>query len=506
MTETQVRDFYLRIGASFRDSEAWHRDFEDQKGRSQVLRSGRFGVGVLATFLLGDEVKVRTRHASAAPSDGVSFVAVRGEDSVELGRIEAQVGTRIEVRLSPDIEVRQLLDGLRFYVGESPEIQWSGPVRYYPPATVPAEGSASLGKWRRLLVPDFSEVHWTYQYNHTVVCNGIVIGRHASPRHYLDSFEPERHGCHFGILRPCLSIYDPDGRLPLSLDRRRVLGSELHFEAELLAAVSQELVLAALSTAPSSLEDACRFLADRGGKWHRAVVRGQRDWSGGPSELGSPLLVTSAGCVIFSPAALDATNTEELLILPSRTIRAGVPGATLRESALVLGPTLDSKTAIIRLLRAMVDDPNPLPVLNPKVLSVSGGALMLPSDRMVDVWDALPRYVAKKVTALVIESWTVISWGEVEAPTQAWVEEMEALFPDLSVNAKGFGPYALRVMLDRTPGKPPSTFEATWAELFDGFLLPFAEDARARLVDKAVELWPDASRRAGLGGGSAEHG
>ena len=45
MTADIVIQYFLRAGASFRSSEAWRREHEDEKGHSKVLRSGRFGVG-----------------------------------------------------------------------------------------------------------------------------------------------------------------------------------------------------------------------------------------------------------------------------------------------------------------------------------------------------------------------------------------------------------------------------------------------------------------------------
>ena len=52
MTAEIIRDYFLKAGASYRQSKVWRQEFEVE-GRSQVLRSGRFGVGALAAFLLG---------------------------------------------------------------------------------------------------------------------------------------------------------------------------------------------------------------------------------------------------------------------------------------------------------------------------------------------------------------------------------------------------------------------------------------------------------------------
>jgi hypothetical protein len=71
MTEEIIVNYFLKAGASFRRSVAWKKEFESEDGASQghsksrVLRSGRFGIGVLAAFLLGDEIEVSTRHITS---------------------------------------------------------------------------------------------------------------------------------------------------------------------------------------------------------------------------------------------------------------------------------------------------------------------------------------------------------------------------------------------------------------------------------------------------------
>jgi len=98
MSSDVVRDFFLRAGASFRDSRRWRQEFVDARGHSQIRRSGRFGVGVFAGFLLGDSMDVKTRHVTS--ETGMSFSATIGSDLVELRKIEMEVGTSISIQLS----------------------------------------------------------------------------------------------------------------------------------------------------------------------------------------------------------------------------------------------------------------------------------------------------------------------------------------------------------------------------------------------------------------------
>lgn len=61
MNEDILLNYYLSAGSSYRSSDAWMAA-NAPDGKSQVARTGKFGVGFLASFLLGDEVEVHTQH------------------------------------------------------------------------------------------------------------------------------------------------------------------------------------------------------------------------------------------------------------------------------------------------------------------------------------------------------------------------------------------------------------------------------------------------------------
>lgn len=61
MTQENILNCFLTIGSSYRDTMEWKIKFlNDDDKRAKVLRSGRFGIGVLANFLLGDSIQVKT--------------------------------------------------------------------------------------------------------------------------------------------------------------------------------------------------------------------------------------------------------------------------------------------------------------------------------------------------------------------------------------------------------------------------------------------------------------
>src|SRR2546430_271762 len=70
--------------------------------RPRRLRIGRFGIGVCAAFLLGTEVQVITRHLTASGDRAVCLRFVERDDTTEMYRCAAPVGTTVRVRLSEE--------------------------------------------------------------------------------------------------------------------------------------------------------------------------------------------------------------------------------------------------------------------------------------------------------------------------------------------------------------------------------------------------------------------
>lgn len=163
MTLDTVTNYFLIAGASFRNSDVWKRQHVDEQGRSRVLRGGRFGVGALAAFLLGDEIRVRTRHIDREEADGLEFTARMDEPIVELRRCPAPSGTTIAVWVSD----QQVFDKLRPMI-TSDEV-----------ATDPtAQNPIALESWR--VVDWFAQSHPRIRY----VWNGFNISQMRADRGY----------------------------------------------------------------------------------------------------------------------------------------------------------------------------------------------------------------------------------------------------------------------------------------------------------------------------------
>lgn len=97
MDEDVITNYYLTIGASFRDSDFWKKSTLDN---NELVRAGRFGVGFLATFLLGDRITVTTRHVN--DTQGYKFSVTLDDESISAERVKGiDIGTKIEIFMSP---------------------------------------------------------------------------------------------------------------------------------------------------------------------------------------------------------------------------------------------------------------------------------------------------------------------------------------------------------------------------------------------------------------------
>lgn len=291
MTLETIRDYYLKAGASLRDSDAWKREFLDKDGKPTVVRSGRFGVGALAAFLLTDKIKVTTRHV--ADAKGYTFEASIGTDPIEIRPCEAKVGTTIEFEiLHPVLSARigshwdvdfssedrvdvdtgnVLFDGLFAYwlddvdvvvrrMEESSRRQdlLAGP--FQPPLT----------GWWRTRVKNLGCVDWAWtdELVPEVIVNGLAA------RHDLNDHE--------SIERPKLPpmprlvVHETEGTFGLSLQRDRCDERWASFVPEVIADIERSIAACWIVGAPTGPFAAWRGLrfVTHGGKLN---IRTHRD-------------------------------------------------------------------------------------------------------------------------------------------------------------------------------------------------------------------------------------
>ncbi|MCW3094864.1 MAG: hypothetical protein JWL77_482 [Chthonomonadaceae bacterium] len=166
MTPEIVRDYFLKAGASFRKSDAWTSEFENDAGNARILRSGRFGIGVLAAFLLGDKIEVSTRHVTE--SKGIQFICGVEDDSIELRPMSRPVGTTIKVHfnLPRGLSFASDMEDWNWWCLGEPTVlcetrgRWND--RFQQQILLPNKHADLPPNWRRTIDPDYEDIQWTF--------------------------------------------------------------------------------------------------------------------------------------------------------------------------------------------------------------------------------------------------------------------------------------------------------------------------------------------------------
>jgi molecular chaperone HtpG len=268
MTPATVSAYFLRAGASYRESIEWSKRFIDGDGTTRVVRSGRFGLGVYSAFLLGGQMDVSTRFIDA--QTGVHFSVSLNSEIIELHRRELPIGTHIVIPLSN--RATKLLCLPEQPVSESELLPWSGwdwltssdprVERRITFATgeshsrFTSEPTQQLN--RSVISSDSIEsVEWTLTPKGTVVCNGIRIGTPKASDEKGVEIQPatwrwSSEARFRRIATPNVAVVDRHGLLPLTLKRDGLRSSlRLPFEEDVANDVSRDFLAFCLVCAPT---------------------------------------------------------------------------------------------------------------------------------------------------------------------------------------------------------------------------------------------------------------
>lgn len=253
MTVETVKNYFLKIGASYRTSESWKANYSNENN-VYIPRTGKFGIGMLAGFLIGDEIEVHTAHF-APDSKAVKFGYKVDSSDIEVTfQSKIDVGTTIKVYSTED-KLRSLekslinprILGIYYYENNMykklEEAWW-----YYldsPMVSVEVikdENKTSLispylikkddlyTDWSSLSGTSLERYFWRRSYEHCgIFCNGILIKEAKTPKISIgigiDTIDVED-------LEIC--IFDNKGIFPINLTRDDVIGTDF-YELDLLS-------------------------------------------------------------------------------------------------------------------------------------------------------------------------------------------------------------------------------------------------------------------------------
>ena len=252
MTLDTIQNYFLKVGASLRRSEIWKKEFENEKGKSRICRAGRFGIGILAAFLLGDKVEVTTRFISESSKNGFSFCVGLDSEMIELTHIERPVGTTIRIGINKKTKDELLgeWDKKRrewsnqekwdWYCLQNPQI--CRVVKYNSIKQIllqkfwlPNCASTSLPSgYYRISHPDYQDIQWTLNDVPDIVVNGIKVSGNSFVKLWSGDF--------YEIKSPKLSIFDKDAIFPIMLNRSGMSQRKYPFHELLLEDVIKDII------------------------------------------------------------------------------------------------------------------------------------------------------------------------------------------------------------------------------------------------------------------------
>lgn len=282
MTSEVVVDYYLQAGASFGLTTAEVAEL-DRGAAVRTMKSGRFGIGAFAAFLLGPELQLTTRHASAAR--GLSFRARIDDDLVQINWAEAPVGTEVIVpfdaaalpsrsRSNEPQTPQELLQTIAgYYRLRDPGIQFvhqtldAGLQEMTGPGDVPTPGRRLPDHWREARSEGFEGVLWSIpkrsgdRWDHgfdqsntaALAHNGIMIRKRINPLVIdadgiaMDSIYQWSDAAHRDLMRrPSIAVFDSRHILGVALHRYYLVDPTLPFEDGLLESIGADIVAHAL--------------------------------------------------------------------------------------------------------------------------------------------------------------------------------------------------------------------------------------------------------------------
>jgi len=265
MNEYEIINYFLSVGTSFRKSMDWKKKFIDEDGKSKVNRNGKFGIGVLAAFLLGDEIEVHSK--SVIDGTTYSFKASIDSQSINISKNTDIKHYGVQILIKIDNSKRNSL--LEDHQGDFNIIEWTNWYIYEEPKInffvdnqqIVVEKEYDLNEYFGFKTASFESILWNYRlvkygnsyerFENMLACNGIIINRSYDNDRFR--YENKKYNNLINY-KPTVIVNDKDGILPLKLDRSELDSSEFPFEEELLTEVSKHY-LAKILTLNVDLEN-----------------------------------------------------------------------------------------------------------------------------------------------------------------------------------------------------------------------------------------------------------
>ena len=240
MNEDVLLNYYLSAGASYRSSNAWMAA-NAPDGKSRVARTGKFGVGFLASFLLGDEVEVHTQHRN--DQKGYHFFFDQDSNPLDVKRlVRKDPGTTITIKLKQGIysKLQEDVTWYNWYAFDVPEVHcYLDGTERYPFGVRLKRDPKENTDWHAASPGRFASLQWSMPPKRIApefLCNGIRIR----------SFFWNDLDIGMNLNVPNISVLDPDAVLDVDVSRSKI--RSFPEERELVNELYRMMIAQLLST------------------------------------------------------------------------------------------------------------------------------------------------------------------------------------------------------------------------------------------------------------------
>lgn len=266
MSSDEIINYFLNVGSSFRKSMDWKKKFIDEEGKTKINRNGKFGIGVLASFLLGKEITVNTKNISS--NEFHSFTASIDAQFINVtkSKSEKDFGTSISIIINNENRDKLInhkpewndksIKWSNWYLFDEPTIIFSVDKNLLKPTNVIKDVS-----FYEFSTAEFEKISWSYAIKgergygiNLIACNGIIITEDYSsdkfsyPEHYNKEISSYYQTPILITNKPSILIVDKEGIFPVKLDRNDIDCDEFPFEKELMTETSKHFIAQLLNT------------------------------------------------------------------------------------------------------------------------------------------------------------------------------------------------------------------------------------------------------------------
>ena len=306
MTLDVIEQYFLSIGASFRNSYAWQQVL--RKGEAPP-RNGRFGIGILAGYLVGPVIEVMTRHL--ASKHGYHFRTTLADIPQDIQKDSSlPVGTTIRIAID-----ERVYDRLKRDLSLWDWYCYSDPVVALFVDGIRQAQRILLDQSDLLEVPqtDFERVAIDTRntYRPQLIVNGFRV------RAINEDNDPIRITAkddRWDFAVPLICVTDNRGRVPLNIQKTGLVDGGLGFETAIARRMGLAFLDEVVRCAPEDSFELDTSLSSFG------YFRASRDVKRSPSYGRLPVLAGREGWAVNDELMLDALQPESMLSIPELAI------------------------------------------------------------------------------------------------------------------------------------------------------------------------------------------